>query len=327
MRRRNTITRTRGLIAASAAAVLTTGLIASSAAADPEVTADDVREAYHELSAVNEKLKGVSSEIDEAQKEIRSLTADIESKQAEYDEHSKIVAESVVRQQTDYPLGASVNVLGSDDPEKFIDGLIAAKAVDTTQAQQLQTLSDLSDSLENRKAGLKDRQDDLKAKRAKLKKEQSTFEARHAEVEEQYEELNADDQAEASGAASGQELKPSDLKASSKAGKAVEFARAQVGDAYSYGGTGPDAWDCSGLTQAAWGAAGVSIPRVVGPQFAAGREVPLSAVQPGDLVFYADMSHVGIYVGNGQVVHAANPRTGTNVTSINENFAKAARVG
>ena len=327
MRRRNTITRTRGLIAASAAAVLTTGLIASSATADPEVTADDVREAYHELSAVNEKLKGVSADIEEAQKEISSLTADIEAKQAEYDKQSKIVAESVVRQQTDYPLGASVNVLGSDDPEKFIDGLIAAKAVDTTQAQQLQTLSSLSDSLENRKAGLKDREEDLLAKRTKLKKQQSTFEARHAEVEQQYERLNADEQADASGASSEQELKPSDLKASSKAGKAVEFARAQVGDAYAYGGTGPDAWDCSGLTQAAWGAAGVSIPRVVGPQFAAGREIPLSAVQPGDLVFYADMSHVGIYVGNGQVVHAANPRTGTNVTSIGENFAKAARVG
>ena len=93
---------------------------------------------------------------------------------------------------------------------------------------------------------------------------------------------------------------------------ALRFALSQVGKPYVYGGAGPDAYDCSGLTQSAWRAAGVSIPRTTWQQAAFGSHVPLSAIQPGDLVvFYSDASHVGIYSGNGQVVVA--PHEGTTV--------------
>ena len=93
---------------------------------------------------------------------------------------------------------------------------------------------------------------------------------------------------------------------------ALRFALSQVGKPYVYGGAGPDAYDCSGLTQSAWRAAGVSIPRTTWQQAAIGSHVPLSGIQPGDLVvFYSDASHVGIYSGNGQVVVA--PHEGTTV--------------
>src|SRR5690606_19079030 len=73
---------------------------------------------------------------------------------------------------------------------------------------------------------------------------------------------------------------------SSKAAAAIAFAKAQLGKPYVYGAEGPDAYDCSGLVQAAWKAAGVSIPRVTTDQFAAGTKVSTSQLQPGDLVFY-----------------------------------------
>ena len=104
---------------------------------------------------------------------------------------------------------------------------------------------------------------------------------------------------------------------STAAATVVAFGLAQVGDAYVWAGNGPDAWDCSGLTMAAYKAAGISIPRTSYSQFTVGTPVSLADLVPGDLVFYySGISHVGIYIGNGMIVHAANPRTGVNVASV-----------
>ena len=90
-----------------------------------------------------------------------------------------------------------------------------------------------------------------------------------------------------------------------------------MGDAYVYGATGDNAYDCSGLTMRAWGAAGVALPHSSSAQMGSGPSVSSSSLQPGDLVFYySPVSHVGIYIGNGQIVHAANPSTGVQVTGV-----------
>jgi cell wall-associated NlpC family hydrolase len=99
-----------------------------------------------------------------------------------------------------------------------------------------------------------------------------------------------------------------DSSYATKAEKALAFARAQVGKPYVWGATGPDSYDCSGLTQAAWRAAGVTLPRTTYDQVNAGTTVSLSDIQPGDLVFfYDDISHVGLYIGNGMMIHAPKP--------------------
>jgi cell wall-associated NlpC family hydrolase len=99
-----------------------------------------------------------------------------------------------------------------------------------------------------------------------------------------------------------------DSSYATKAEKALAFARAQVGKPYVWGATGPDSYDCSSLTQAAWRAAGVTLPRTTYDQVNAGTTVPLSDIHPGDLVFfYDDISHVGLYVGNGMMIHAPKP--------------------
>lgn len=100
----------------------------------------------------------------------------------------------------------------------------------------------------------------------------------------------------------------SSSKGLSKGEKALAFAKKQIGDRYSYGGDGPSSWDCSGLTQAAWRKAGVKLPHSAGGQYRKGKKVSKSNLKKGDLVFfYSGISHVGIYAGNGKVLHAANP--------------------
>ena len=92
---------------------------------------------------------------------------------------------------------------------------------------------------------------------------------------------------------------------------------AQVGDSYVYGAAGPSAFDCSGLTMMAWAQAGVALPHSSSAQYGSGPHVAVSDLQPGDLVFYySPISHVGMYIGNGMIVHAANPGTGVVVSGV-----------
>jgi len=100
------------------------------------------------------------------------------------------------------------------------------------------------------------------------------------------------------------------------AGQAVAFAYAQIGCPYVYGATGPcsNGYDCSGLVQAAWASAGVSIPRDTYSQWAGLPHVPLSQLQPGDLIYFAGVSHVGMYVGGGYLIDAPVP--GQNVEKV-----------
>ncbi|MGW7439910.1 C40 family peptidase [Streptomyces sp. NPDC054849] len=101
--------------------------------------------------------------------------------------------------------------------------------------------------------------------------------------------------------------------ATGSAAAIVNFARAQVGKAYVMGGTGPSSFDCSGLVQAAYRQAGISLPRMSQAQSSAGKSVSLSALQPGDILYWGSKGsayHVAIYVGGGKFVGAQNPSTG-----------------
>ena len=113
------------------------------------------------------------------------------------------------------------------------------------------------------------------------------------------------------------------------AAAAIEFARAEIGKPYVYGASGPDAYDCSGLTMAAWGAAGVSLPHYSGAQYSRLPKVPLDAMQPGDLVFWGSggSRHVGLYVGNGLMIHAPHTGDVVRIAAVYGRPVGAARPG
>jgi cell wall-associated NlpC family hydrolase len=106
---------------------------------------------------------------------------------------------------------------------------------------------------------------------------------------------------------------------SRKGAKALAYAKAQLGEPYARSGAGPSSWDCSGLTMMAWASVGVSLPHSSRQQFGRGQPVAKSDLQSGDLIFfYSDISHVGLYAGNGQVIHA--PRPGKSVEYIKMSY-------
>ncbi|MBX9423601.1 MULTISPECIES: C40 family peptidase [Streptomyces] len=129
-----------------------------------------------------------------------------------------------------------------------------------------------------------------------------------------------DDSSSSSDGGSSSESGDSETQApSGSAAAIVAFARAQIGDAYVSGGTGPNSWDCSGLVQAAYRAAGIDLPRISYSQSSMGTSVSLSDLQPGDILYWGSRSnsyHVAIYVGGGNFVGAQNTSTGVVERSL-----------
>ena len=120
-------------------------------------------------------------------------------------------------------------------------------------------------------------------------------------------------------AATSRESTRSTGSGSGRGARALAYAKAQLGEPYVRNGDGPSSWDCSGLTMRAWGSVGVSLPHSSGSQYSRGSYVNKSDLQLGDLVFFYDsISHVGLYAGNGQVIHA--PRPGKSVEYIKMSY-------
>lgn len=107
--------------------------------------------------------------------------------------------------------------------------------------------------------------------------------------------------------------------ASGSVATVIAFLKAQLGDAYVMGATGPNAWDCSSLVQAAYKQVGVELPRISQDQSMVGTDVPLSSVQVGDILYWGGKGsayHVGVYIGNGQYLDAANPSKGVVIQDL-----------
>ncbi|GAB3367489.1 NlpC/P60 family protein [Micromonospora halotolerans] len=112
---------------------------------------------------------------------------------------------------------------------------------------------------------------------------------------------------------------------SGSAGVAVRYAYGAIGKPYGYGDDGPGSYDCSGLTLAAWRAAGKSLPHNAAMQWNATSRISRGSLQPGDLVFYSGLGHVALYVGGGQIIDA--PSAGRNVNKRDMDIMSIAGYG
>lgn len=180
----------------------------------------------------------------------------------------------------------------------------AKSTVQKKLATARELLSELTAEEKARLAAIeKKKQEEAARKAAELAKQQAAAE----EAERKRQEEAAQQQGSGSSSGSSESSTPGS-STGTQAQKALAFAQAQIGKPYVWGATGPGSYDCSGLTQAAWKAAGVTLPRTTYDQVNAGTTVSVSQAQPGDLVFfYDDISHVGLYVGDGKMVHAPKP--------------------
>ncbi|MFD4577094.1 NlpC/P60 family protein [Streptomyces sp. NPDC058417] len=207
-------------------------------------------------------------------------------------------------------LDPSVALLFSDDPEDYLDRASALDRITTHQAGELRELQGALRDLAQERAEATRKLGELEKNREAVVRHKRTVEQKLAEARRLLNSLPsaeraAWDRASRSGRA---DLPEPGAVASGRAGAALAAARSALGRPYVWGANGPSGFDCSGLVQWSWAQAGVSLPRTSQAQAHAGHRVPLSQARPGDIVTYrSDASHVGMYVGDGQVIHAPYP--------------------
>ncbi|MEV3933958.1 MULTISPECIES: C40 family peptidase [unclassified Streptomyces] len=197
---------------------------------------------------------------------------------------------------------------------KSLETLTESQATLRTSKQQVQTkLTEARSLLSELTAEEKARLAELERKKeAEAERKAEELARQQAAATKEKAEQTSTDEAEKAETGTGTGGTGSGSGYASKAEKVLAFARAQIGKPYVWGATGPSSYDCSGLTQAAWKAAGVDLPRTTWDQVEVGTRVATADLKPGDLVFfYDDISHVGIYKGDGMMIHA--PKPGANV--------------
>jgi peptidoglycan DL-endopeptidase CwlO len=291
----------------------------SPAQAEPSIDEVQTRvdRLYHQAEQAQERYHDAKVELDELRKDVGSLQADQDRQDDRLTTVREQVQDSIVSQYEGTSLSAVGQAVVSEDPSQFLSQLTTIAAYNDIQSQLFADYSTELKALDIRSSATDDRRARMAALEKELAKEQAAVQDKLAEAKDQLGQLKEDEREELLASRSGSVRLPTDVPASGRAGAAVQYALAQVGDAYVYGAAGPSAFDCSGLTMAAWAQAGVGLPHSSSAQFGAGPHISSSALQPGDLVFYySPISHVGMYIGNGLIVHAANPGAGVLVAGL-----------
>ncbi|WP_405732464.1 NlpC/P60 family protein [Streptomyces sp. NBC_00028] len=228
----------------------------------------------------------------------------------DYFDQTQLMGRMTDRQKVavdDYVSAQSATMKKRQEATKSLETLTESQSdLKTAKATVQRKLSDARELLSQLTAEEKAR---LAAIERKKQEEAARKAAELAEQQKAAEQKAAQEAAATQETGSGSSSETStDSSYATKADKALAFARSQIGKPYVWGATGPDSYDCSGLTQAAWNAAGISLPRTTYDQVNFGTTVSLANARPGDLVFfYDDVSHVGIYIGNGMMIHAPKP--------------------
>ena len=278
--------------------------------------AEEAQEAKVKLASLNRTLAGI-----QAKKEVQSQSVSA---------LSKSLSAIAVEQYKTGGLSQSLELLFSSNPALYLSAAGSLEAITRKKSVELrkyqaakQRLTATSLTVNDKLALVQEAQKKLAAQSAranaklaeaelllsKLKKEDRERLARLAQQEEDDDQKSSLAAAKALSGVSG------------RSGKALQYALKQIGDKYVFGAAGMTTWDCSGLTMRAFQNAGVSLPHSSRAQYSYGKSVKRSELKPGDLVFFGrPISHVGIYIGGGKMVHA--PRSGSRVK-----IASAANLG
>ena len=292
------------------------------AGAAPRPTVDQVQTKINRLTSqfdqVSQQLDQVSQQLSAAQSKLSQVRLRYNHATEQFRQAQASVAQNAAAAFEDTGTTSMAGVLTSGNPSAVLrQGALLQELSGNRNAQTRQLgiaasqLADVAQQVQRTETGIAALKTQLTGHKASLGKLIDTQKATLASLTvPQQQQVQANSLGGNGSSAPQQYTGPT----STQAGKAVAFAYAQLGKPYQWGATGPGSYDCSGLVQAAWAAAGVQIPRTTYAQWAALPHISTSALEPGDLLFFDGIGHVSMYVGGGYMIDA--PRTGLNVRKI-----------
>ncbi|WP_208036737.1 NlpC/P60 family protein [Streptomyces cyanogenus] len=315
--------------------------------AEPQLTPQQVKAKvdtlYREAEAATEKYHEAKEKADTSQRRLNSLQEQAARKQTKLNSAREALGGAAAAQYRDGGIDPAWQLALSSDPDRYLDGAALAERAGDRQAAAVSQVRRQLREIERLRGAARIELTSLRSRQAELNRHKKTLTGKLAEARRLLARLTPRQRAEATGAGgtSGPRVSRSAVDPrepleragsapapTTRAAAAVAYAYGKLGSPYVWGATGPNAFDCSGLVQAAYRSAGISLPRTTYAQINAGHRVSRSELRPGDLVFfYSGISHVGIYVGNGRMIHAPNPSAPVRVAPIDQMpFAGATRV-
>jgi cell wall-associated NlpC family hydrolase len=284
------------------------------AAAPHDDTRAEVDRLYEEAEQATEAFNKADERADKLRDQVGDAQDAIARQQDRVNAMRGALGSLAGAQYRSGALDPSLALLFSDDPDDYLDRAAALDRVSTHQAGELRDLQHAMRAIAQKREEASDRLTELEKSRKAVARHKRTVEAKLARARQLLNSLPDEERAEYDRASrsGGDRTDMPDLSGAvapnGRAAAAVAAARSALGKPYVWGATGPSGFDCSGLMVWSYAQAGVGLPRTSQAQRYAGTQVPLSQAQPGDLVTYrSDASHVGMYVGNGQVIHAPYP--------------------
>ena len=331
------IGRIRSGLLVGATAALTITLLPGTATADPdrattpEQALQLATEADHRLEVVTEELNHAKVVLETQQAEVAAAeqaAADAQTRLDALDGQIRQLARTAYTGDTFAELDL---MLTSESADEFLHQLGTLDAIAGHTNDLVTEIALVSADAATAKEAASKATAEAQAAVDSIAEQQADLEEQIEDYQAQYAALTAPQREEVSRAHAGEAVAvPSGVIAPSQAAQvAVDTALAQVGDPYVWGASGPNAFDCSGLTQYAYSAAGVSLPHSSRSQSGMGQAVSRDQLQPGDLLFYySPTSHVAMYIGNGQMVHASTAGKPVQVVSFNSmgGFTHARRI-
>ncbi|MFI7340099.1 NlpC/P60 family protein [Streptomyces sp. NPDC050085] len=336
---------------ALASAATATAFDGGTAHAEPELTPAQVKakvdRLYQEAEVATEKYNGAKDRAGQAQKKVDALQDEAARRTEALNSQREQLGSVAAAQYRNGGVDPSVQLLLSSSPDRYLDEAALADRVGTRQAATISRVRKELREIDQLHTQADGTLSELRSKQQELERQKKTVTKKLAQARQLLDRLDPADRslagtgsASGAGADTGADAVSADRASrsaprgtstkapNSRAQSAISFAYGALGKPYVWGATGPNAFDCSGLTQAAYRSAGVSLPRTTYAQINAGQRVPKSQLQPGDLVFfYSGISHVGLYIGNGQMIHAPNPSAPVRIAPIDQMpFAGATRV-
>jgi peptidoglycan DL-endopeptidase CwlO len=278
---------------------------------------------HHKAEQATERYNDARIALKDAERRLAQAQRRAAGQQAQVAALQNVVGAFAAASYRSGGLDQTLQLVFAEDPKLFIDRAASLDALSLRQAQALRRTVEARQALQADQLSAAQQLAAVERTRAEMAAHKVEVQRTLRKAQDLLNSLEAEQRARllprasrsggrdgGGGSGGGSYTGP----ASGRAAAALQYAYAQLGDPYEWGAAGPNSFDCSGLTMMAWRQAGVSLPHSSSQQYAAVRKVGRSDLQPGDLVFfYSPITHVGLYVGNGKIIHAPNPRESVKI--------------
>ncbi|MFB9659071.1 NlpC/P60 family protein [Glycomyces mayteni] len=272
---------------------------------DTEEINDEIEQTDGDLTAAVEEYNRLAQEAQDNREMAAQTEESLAAAEADLNALRDQLADYITATYVDQGIGDAALLLESGSPDAFVERLDRLNSANLYSFDLLDELRTAADEYTAQLDLLGDLQADLDEQEAELEQRQEDLNARMDDLSEEWQ------------AAAGDEIADYDLPYMSDDEYAVvSFALDQVGKPYVWGSAGPDSYDCSGLVLRSYAQIGIDLPHNAAAQFNSTANISRDELQPGDLVFYNDLSHMGMYIGNGLIVHAPNSSTVVKVVEL-----------